>query len=256
MLMQANGKNAFLALLSPPDFALFRPHLTNIELRLGERLHSRNAAVDQVIFPHSGLVALTIPLPERSGAGAILVGRDGIVGGLAAAAAAPAACDAEVYVAGHASRVSAPALRYVLEQSASVRRLAARFDTALFARAHQTALCNAAHPVEARLCRWLLEVQDRSGSSDVPLTQSTLAQMLGVRRTTVTLTAGQLEAAGLVKCMRGHLHIIDRPELDRRSCGCHRQATDYADRLLAEFGYAGADVAAPPPVKPAERQAI
>ena len=76
-----------------------------------------------------------------------------------------------------------------------LRRLACRYGAVLMAQAHQTALCNAAHPVEARIARWLLEVLDRSGGFDVPLTQSTLALMLGVQRTTVNLAAGRLEAA-------------------------------------------------------------
>jgi CRP-like cAMP-binding protein len=242
MIPLPHGRNRFLALLSAAEFALLRPHLAAFDLRPGERLHRSGAAVDHVIFPHSGAVALT--LDERPGAGAILIGRDGIVGGLAAAAAAPANCDAEVYVGGQASRVPAVAFRYAVEQNAAVRRLAARVDHALMAQAQQTAMCNAVHPVEARLCRWLREVQERSGDDDVPLTQSALAQMLGVRRTTVTLAAGQLEVAGVIKCLRGHVRVVDPAELDRRSCACFGHVRDHAARLFAEAVEPEATVAA------------
>src|SRR5262249_55185699 len=158
--------------LAAAEYELFRPHLTSFNLTGAERLQDLGSIVEQVVFPHSGLVALTMPLRNGGGGGAILVGRDGFVGGFGAAAAAPAMCDAEVYIPGRAARMSASAFRYVLDQSPAVRRLAARYTLALMVQAHQTALCNAAHPVEARIARWLLEILDRSGGFDVPLTQS------------------------------------------------------------------------------------
>ena len=118
------------------------------------------------------------------------------------------------------------------------RKLLAAFGGAavwpFVARAQQTALCNAVHPVESRVCRWLLEVQDRCGSK-IPLTQSTIAQMLGVRRTTVTLIAGRLEGAGIIDGRRGYLDIINREELERHSCECYRQVRSYVTGLLASF---------------------
>src|SRR5262249_4361412 len=206
-------RNAFLAELSAADYELFRPHLTSFPLSIGERLQDVGAVVEQVVFPHGGLVALTMPLRSGGGGGAILVGRDSFVGGLGAAAAAPAMCDAEVYIGGRAARMSASAVRYVLRPKPLVRRSAARHDGSLMVQAHQTALCNAAHPVESRISRWLLEVLDRSGGFDVPLTQSTLALMLGVQRTTVNLAAGRLEAAGVINCRRGYMQIARREQL-------------------------------------------
>lgn len=233
MFGQSRESNAFLSELSPAEAATFRSHVVPFELRVGTRLHSRGDRVDDVIFPHSGLVAMTMPLGADPGAAVTLVGRDGIVGGLAAAAAAPASCDAAVHIAGHAALIPATVYRYILDQDLSTRRRAARFDSAMMAQAHQTALCHAAHPVEARICRWLLEVQDRSGSNTVPLTQNTLAQMLGVRRTTVTLVAGRLEAAGVVNCHRGYMEIISQAELERRSCECYSGVRTYLAHLFA-----------------------
>src|SRR5262249_12532065 len=157
------------------EYELLRPHLISFNLIAGERLQNHGVMVEQVVFPHGGLIAKTIPLRDGGGGGAILAGRDGIVGALGAAAAAPAMCDAEVYIPGRAAHISASAFRYILDQSPTIRRLAARHQVALMLQAHQTALCNAAHPVEARVSRLLLEVQDRHGSFDIPLTQSTLS---------------------------------------------------------------------------------
>jgi CRP-like cAMP-binding protein len=175
-----------------------------------------------------------MPLRETSGASALLIGREGIVGGFAAAACAPATCNAEVHIGGRASRMSAATFRYALEDSLAMRRLAARFDSSIMAQAQQTALCNAAHQVEGRICRWLLEVHDRGGNGKIPLTQSTIAQMLGVRRTTVTLVAGRLERDGVLTCRRGYMQIINRDELERRSCECYGRGKSYVDLLFAD----------------------
>ena len=236
MPAQPCDRNYFLSGLSASEFELLRLHLTSCDLRVGDRLHDAGKRVDQVIFPHSGLVAMTVSLRDGFGAGMIFVGRDGIVGGFAAAAAAPATCDAEVYIAGRASQVSAPVFRYVLERNPAIRYLAARFDSAMIVQTQQTALCNAAHSAEARVCRWLLEVQDLSDDSKIPLTQSSLARMLGVQRTTVTLVAGHLEALGALTCRRGYMHIRSREELERRSCECYKNVQSYIGALFATCG--------------------
>ena len=238
MTIHALDRNAFLAALAASEFALLRNHLMPLQLRVSEGLHYAGDAIDDVIFPHSGLVAMSVPLPGDAGAGVILVGRDNIVGGFAAAAAVPAGCNAEVLIAGEASRMSASAFRYILDHSPVIRRLAARFDAALLAQAQQTALCNAAHPVEARICRWLLDIQDRCSSNKVPLTQAALAQMLAVRRTTVTLIAGQLETAGAIACHRGAMQITRREVLEEHSCECYAHLKGYQQRLFAPASHA------------------
>jgi CRP-like cAMP-binding protein len=233
MLAQAHERNAFLSELSPAEFAMLRTHLAHFEMRVGESLHCFGDLVEDVVFPHSGLVALTMPLHDNPGAAAMLIGREGIVGAVPATALAPATSDAEVHIGGPASRMSAATFRYIVEQNPTIRRRLARFTNATLVHAQQTALCHAKHSVEARICRWLLEVQDRSGSSKVPLTQSTLAQMLGVRRTTVTLVAGRLEAAGVLKCHRGYVQIISQGELARHSCECYDRLRGYLAKMLA-----------------------
>lgn len=226
-------RNAFLAELSAADYELFRPHLTSFSLTAGERLQHFGTMVEQVVFPHGGLVAMTMPFGHGGGGGAIPVGRDGILGAFAAAAAVPAMCDAEVYIPGRAASMTASAFRYVLDQSATIRRLAGRHTAALMVQAHQTALCNAAHPVEARVARSLLEVLDRCDGFDVPLAQNTLAQMLGVQRTTINLAAGRLEDAGTIKCGRGHMQIVGRKQLERHACECYFNIKSYVSHLFA-----------------------
>lgn len=233
MLGPANEKNAFLSELSAAEYAALRSHMAPLELRLGQCLHYLGDSVEEVVFPHSGLVAMSMPLRDNPGAAAALVGRDGMVGALAAVAAAPAASDAVVHIAGHASRISAAAFRQVLDQNPPLRRRVARFSHAMVAQSQQNALCHAVHPVEARICRWLLAIQARCAGDKVPLTQSTLAQMLGVRRTTVTLVAGRLEALGVIRCHRGYMQIVNQHELEQHSCECHSMLNGYVSKLLA-----------------------
>jgi CRP-like cAMP-binding protein len=253
MSAQPTDRNAFLAELGPTEYELLRPHLTSFTLTTGDRLHEVGVTVDQVIFPHSGLVALTMPLRNGGGGGAVLVGRDGMLGGFEAAAAVPAMCDVEVYIPGRAARMSASSFRYVLDQSPTVRRLTMRHNAALMVQAHQTALCNAAHPVEARISRWLLEIQDRSGGFEVPLTQSTLAQMLGVQRTTVNLAAGRLEATGVINCRRGRMQIVRRDQIESHACECYRNVKGYVSRL---FGLPTSAVLPTPPAEVASRKTV
>jgi CRP-like cAMP-binding protein len=252
MLTQSTDRNAFLAELSTADYELFRPHLTSFNLNAGDQLQSLGVVIEQVVFPHCGLIAMTMPLRNGDGGGAILVGRDGLVGAFGAAAAAPAMCDAEVYIPGRAAHMSASSFRWVLNQSPTIRQLASRYDAALMVQAHQTALCNAAHPVEARISRWLLEVQDRCGGTDIPLTQNTLAQMLGVQRTTVNLAAGRLEAEEIIKCRRGYMQVERREQLERHACECRRSLKAYLSRLFALP--VAAALATPP--EPAGRKAV
>lgn len=226
-----NEQNTFLSALSAAEYAALRSHLAPLQLRVGQSLHYLGEPVEDVVFPHSGLMALTMPMRDNRGATAALIGRDGIVGALAALAGAPTASDAVVHIGGHASRLSAAAFRHVLEEHPSLRRRVARYTCALVAQSERNGVCHAVHLVEERFCRWLLAIQSRCEGDRVPLTQSTLAQMLGVRRTTVTLLAGRLERAGVIKCHRGYIQIVNQDQLERRSCECHALLNDYINAI-------------------------
>jgi CRP-like cAMP-binding protein len=228
-----DGQNFFLSNLLPADFALLEPHLRSLELRVGDYLHRLADDVEDVVFPHSGVVALTLPLQQRTNQEAALLGREGLVGAFAAAALAPATSNAEVRIHGMATRISAQAFRDALAASPRMRRLAAYCDSALMAQMQHSALCNAAHSADARLCRWLLEIHDRS-SDKLRLTQATLARMLGVRRTTVTSAAGKLQALGAVQCGRGYVRVANRALLERYSCGCYSHLRGFVKLLFAD----------------------
>src|SRR5579872_5135 len=130
MPLPPTERSAFLARLSASELALLRPHLSAFEMRIEDCLFHIGDQIDEVVFPRSGLVVLSIPAHDGGGAG-IMIGREGMIGGYAAAAAAPATSDAEICIGGQALRMSLTGFRHVLDQCPSIRRLAAQFDVAI-----------------------------------------------------------------------------------------------------------------------------
>ena len=228
-----SDQNQFLSELSAAELAALRPHLVDFDITAGDCLHHIGDPIERVVFPHSGVICLTLPLCDTAGAVVALVGREGVVGGLLATASMPSSCNAEVRIDGRASLISAAAFRYALDHHPGIGRLAARYDAVMMAQVQQNAVCNAAHKVEGRISRCLLELHDRSGDDKIPLKQDTLAQLLAIRRTTVSLAAGNLEKDGVIICGRGYMQIVSRDELQRRSCECYGRVTGYVERLHA-----------------------
>jgi CRP-like cAMP-binding protein len=141
-----------------------------------------------------------------------------------------------VQVAGEAARIGANAFREALQGSPGLRRLVSRYTLTLINLLAQNGACNAAHLVEERCARWLLMAHDRVNQDSFPITQEFLAQMLGVRRPTVSLTAGILQRAGFIAYRRGMVTILDREGLEGASCECYRVIQDEFKRLVGPGG--------------------
>jgi hypothetical protein len=117
-------------------------------------------------------------------------------------------------------------------QSQAIRDLIVRYSDLLLAHVQQSVACNALHTLEARLCRWLLQTHDCMDGDVIPLTQEYLGQMLGVRRTTVTIAARLLQSAGLIRYRRGHIQILDRATLEDITCECYGVVRQNADKVF------------------------
>jgi CRP-like cAMP-binding protein len=124
------------------------------------------------------------------------------------------------------SKIAATHFRSVAAASDPIRNLCIRYNEVLLSQARVTAACNALHSIEARFCRWLLQSADRAGGDTVALTQEFLAEMLGVRRTSVTEVASKVQSAGAITYSRGVIKILDRPALMRTSCECYETLLD------------------------------
>jgi len=232
--MTASGRpsNQLLQMLDAADFDLLRPHLVTIELVRETVLSEAAVALRHVYFPHGGAVSIAVGLSEGQTIEVAMIGRDSMVAGGAALADGIAVSDAVVLFPGTASAVEISAFRNVAAASVPFRGQVIRHEQVLFACAQQALLCNTLHPVEARLARWLLRAHDLSDKRTLPLTQETLAQMMGVRRNAVSLVAHALQRAEVIRYSRGQIEITDLRALQATSCDCYFAAKAHHARLL------------------------
>src|SRR5262245_48713266 len=223
--------NRFLASLPPHDFSRLAPHLRTIALERGVMLHDVGEEIEHVYFPRTGMVSLLAVMQSGATVETAAIGRAGVVGASAGLSARSTFTRAIVQLPGTAGWLSASHFHAAASQSQAIRDLIVRYNDILLAQVQQSVACNALHSLEARLCRWLLQTHDCIDGNDIPLTQELLGQMLGVRRTTVTIAARLLQSAGLIRYRRGHIQILDRGALEEIACECYavvRQNTEKA----------------------------
>jgi CRP-like cAMP-binding protein len=213
-VQMAEFKNHVLSTLTRDEIALLSP-LRSIELHVGDYLLHAGDRVEQAVFPESGVISLITDIGGGSAIEIAMIGREGLLGSSVVAGNGRATTDLLVQVSGNGYTVPRSRFLHALAQSSRLSRQMSLVDASLFAQAQQSAACNAAHSAQARICRWLLELHDRSDTEVVPLTQSFLARMVGVQRTTVTLVASKLQSAGIIRCRRGKVRVLDPAKLER-----------------------------------------
>jgi CRP-like cAMP-binding protein len=234
MDVSPRSPNNLLSSLSAADFELLRPHLQHAELIHETTLARAGDAIARVYFPHSGIISLVLSLADGERIEVAMVGRDSVFGASAALDGRTALNDAIVQLPGEASTLDVSHLRAAAAESSSFRAALIRHAEFVFVQAQQSAACNAAHTLEARLARWLLRARDLSGSDTLHLTQEFLGQMLGVQRSSVSLVANTLNAAGLIRYRRGRIEITNLDGLTESSCECYASVKTQYDRLLRE----------------------
>lgn len=216
------ARNYLLASLPENEYALLQPHLKDVPLKQGTVLAEQGEVIDQVHFPHSGMVSIVVVLSDdEKTVETATIGREGAVGAIAGLGERRAIARAIVQVEGHGARISARQLHAAVKQSPFLRDFIDRYQEMLLHQAQQSTACNALHEARPRLCRWLLQTHDHLDSDTVALTQEFLAQMLGVRRTTVTELARGLQSKGFVRYKRGKIEILDRQGLEECACECY-----------------------------------
>jgi CRP-like cAMP-binding protein len=224
--------NGFLSAISADDYDSIRGHLRTVEMPHETVLVETGEMLKRAYFPHRGVISLVVKLAKGEHVQVAMVGRDSVLGALSAIGDARALNTAAVLVAGTASAIELDQLRAAADRSASLRTLLARHGLAVYAQVQQTAGCNAAHPVEARLSRCLLQTHDLSGDRRLLLTQEMLAQMIGARRNSVSLVANTLQQANFIHYSRGHIQINNLDGLRQTACECYATVKAQYDRLL------------------------
>jgi CRP-like cAMP-binding protein len=223
--------NKLLAALPRSQFNLLVPHLTTTTLGQGVVVYETGDEVDQVYFPHNGMLSLLAVMRDGKAIETATVGREGVVGAMAGLGLYTSLVRVVVQLPLTATKITAAQFRKAVVASDAIRDLCIHYNEVLLTQARVTAACNALHPVEARFCRWLLQSADRAASDTVTLTQELLAEMLGVRRTSVTEVAGKMQNEGVITYSRGVIRILDRDGLERLSCECYRTLIDHSATL-------------------------
>ena len=214
-------QNLPLASLSGEALAVLLPHLAHVTFRQYEVLLRQDDPVEHVYFPVEGMLSGVQFLSDGSGLEAAPFGRRGIAGAVPALGLGEAQAEWVVQVPGSAFRIGAEQLRKAAQDDPAIRKMIDVGTDLMLAHTFQSAACLVFHPVEARLCRWLLTSRDETGLEFLPLTQEFLAQMLGVQRTTVTVAARMLHDAGLINYRRGKITLTDIGGLEESACECY-----------------------------------
>ena len=215
-------RNRLLTALPPDMLTNLLPRLSSVILPGKQVLYPPDTPIEAVYFPESGMISLVGTLEDGVRAEVGMIGREGMLGMPLLAGVDTSFVEAQVQLAGTALRMTAQDFNREIDANTTLRRLLLRYNEALQAQLMQTAACNVSHDLEQRLARWLLMVHDRADSDEMLLTQEFMALMLGVHRPSITVTAGILQRAGLIRYVAGRVTILDRPSLEAAACECHK----------------------------------
>jgi CRP-like cAMP-binding protein len=225
-------KNHLLAALPEAEYARLLRKLEPVPMPLGQVLYRPGIVLSHAYFPITAIVSLLYVLKNGSSAEIAVVGNEGIVGISLFMGGASTPSSAVVQSAGSACRLPAAAVQEEFERAGPVLHLLLRYTQALITQMAQTAVCNRHHSLDQQLCRWLLLSLDRLQGDDLIMTQELIANMLGVRREGVTEAAVKLQKAGLIRYVRGHISVLDREGLEKRTCECYEVVKLEYARLL------------------------
>ncbi|NOJ48911.1 Crp/Fnr family transcriptional regulator [Bradyrhizobium archetypum] len=223
--------NKLLASLPRSAFEAVAAHLTTVMLPQGTSVYEAGGEVEQVYFPHNGMFSLLSVMRDGKSIETATVGREGVVGAMAGLGLYKSLVRVNVQLSMTASRISSAAFRRAVASSPQVRDICINYNEVLLNQARITAACNALHQIDQRFCRWLLQSADRAAGDTVTLTQELLADMLGVRRTSVTEVAVRIQEQGIITYSRGVIKILDRGALERLSCECYQTLVEHEATL-------------------------
>ena len=229
----AGPANDLLRHLSEHDFALLEPHLEYVELPSNQVLYNPGDDVDVAYFPCGpSLASHIVSIEDGREVEAILIGREGAVGGIVSRGYLPAYSRAIVKFGGPFVRVSVEKLEAAKLRSPGLRDAFTRYATCLLAQLLQSTACNAVHSIEQRAAKWISSTMERIGGNLVPLTHEQLATMLGVGRSYASRVILALKEEGIVETRRGAILVRDRAALNRRSCRCDASVVAHFNDVL------------------------
>jgi len=224
--------NQLLAALPDNEWLRWQSHVEHITMPLGQVLYEPGATLSHVYFPTDSIVSLLYVMENGASAEIAVVGNEGIVGISLFMGGESTPSRAVVQSAGEGFRVRAQMMKDEFNRAGPALHLFLRYTQALITQMAQTAVCNRHHSLDQQLCRWLLLSLDRLQNNELVMTQELIANMLGVRREGVTEGALKLQQEGLIRYARGRITVLDRSELEKRTCECYAVVKKEYDRLL------------------------
>jgi CRP-like cAMP-binding protein len=230
--MAGPRQNHLLAALSAVELKRIRRSLELVDMPLGQIVYESGRVLDHVYFPTTCIVSLLYVLENGASAEIAVVGYEGVVGVSIFMGGETTPNRAVVQSAGTAYRLPAALIQQEFRRGGTMQHLMLRYTQSLLTQMAQTAVCNRHHTVDQQLCRWLLLSIDRLAEPQITMTQELIANMLGVRREGVTEAAGKLQKAGVISYRRGHIQVLDRPQLEEMSCECYGVVRRETERLL------------------------
>lgn len=228
------SQNRLLNSLGESDLAQLQPYLKKVHMTRGDFLHPVGRPIAHVYFPESGMVSMLAVMKSGEQIETAIIGNEGVVGGWVAIDGANANTQSTVQIEGSAWQIPTPKFLEVYRVSDPFRSAMNSYQGIILFQAQQSAACHAIHSVEARFCRWVLQAGDLMGSDNIALTQEFLSHMLGVQRSSVSLSAHSLQKSGLIEYSRGKIKIINRIGLEECACECYsaiRERIDEASNL-------------------------
>jgi hypothetical protein len=228
--------NRLLAMMTDAEFADMERDLERVELNQKDPMVNANEPIAVVDFPLYGVASQLATMRDGTTVEVGPIGREGTTGLPLFLGAATVPIDTFMQIPGESARMSATAFRSATERFPSLRRALQLYAESTVTSMAWWVACNRIHVIEQRLARWLLMSHDRVLGDQFSLTQEFLAEMMGVRRASVSEIAGEFQAAGLIRYTRGMMTIVDRAGLEQRTCECYWVVTEEWDRLLgADF---------------------
>lgn len=231
------SKNRILAALPAPEFNALVEYLEPITMALGQMLYEPGSPQRHAYFPTTAIASLHYVTDSGASVETAGVGNEGVVGVSIFMGGDTTCSSAVVQSAGQGYRMERGRLKEAFGRAGKFQSLLLRYTQALMTQMAQTAACNRHHSVEQQLCRWLLLTMDRLADRELVMTHELVASILGVRRESVTETAGKLQTAGYIRYRRGHITVLNRDGLERHACECYGVVTKELMRLQNDVAY-------------------
>jgi CRP-like cAMP-binding protein len=229
--MRVEYQNRVLSSLPKAEIARLQPHLQRMLLPQNENLAEPGEKIPYAYFLEDGMASIVLTMQNGFTVEVGVVGREGLVGLPVLFGTQQIPTRTFMQIGGSGFRIKSKHLRTEFDRPGRLRENCGRYFQSHLVQISASAACNRVHNIEARLARWLLLCQDRTGLARLPLTHEFLAQMLGTGRATVTLAAGILQRSKLIEYRRGKVDILDRTGLEGAACECYRIIRGEDDRL-------------------------